>query len=95
MSEIWSNTDFPYMCLKDEVRTTAFREAIRTVVLKPAGRRPRPCRRGRGGRRRPAARGVSRASLRWRYRMRAGLGAPELACVPVTASTRGCGRLAR
>jgi predicted RNA methylase len=32
MSEIWSNTDFPYMCLKDEVRTTAFRDAIRAVV---------------------------------------------------------------
>ena len=40
-------------------------------------------------------RGVSRASLRWRYRMGAGLGALELACEPVTASTRGCGRLAR
>jgi Ribosomal protein L11 methyltransferase (PrmA) len=32
MSEIWSNTDFPYMCLKDELRTFAFREAIRAVV---------------------------------------------------------------
>jgi SAM-dependent methyltransferase len=32
MSEIWSNTDFPYMCLKDEVRTLAFRDAIRAVV---------------------------------------------------------------
>jgi predicted RNA methylase len=32
MSEIWSNTDFPYMCLKDEARTLAFRDAIRTVV---------------------------------------------------------------
>jgi predicted RNA methylase len=32
MSEIWANTDFPYMCLKDEVRTTAFRDAIRAVV---------------------------------------------------------------
>ena len=40
-------------------------------------------------------RGVSRASLRWRYRMGAGLGALELACEPVTASTHGCGRLAR
>lgn len=29
---IWSNTDFPYMCLKDEKRTIAFREAIRRVV---------------------------------------------------------------
>ena len=32
MSEIWSNTDFPYMCLKDEARTWAFRDAIRAVV---------------------------------------------------------------
>lgn len=32
MSEIWSNTDFPYMCLKDEARTLAFRGAIRAVV---------------------------------------------------------------
>jgi predicted RNA methylase len=32
MSEIWSNTDFPYMCLKDEARTWAFRAAIRAVV---------------------------------------------------------------
>jgi SAM-dependent methyltransferase len=32
MSEIWSNTDFPYMCLKDEARTRAFRDAIRAVV---------------------------------------------------------------
>ena len=32
MSEIWSSTDFPYMCLKDEARTLAFREAIRAVV---------------------------------------------------------------
>jgi predicted RNA methylase len=31
-SEIWSNTDFPYMCLKDEARTLAFRDAIRAVV---------------------------------------------------------------
>ena len=36
-------------------------------------------------------RGVSRASLRWRYRMGDGLGALELSCVPVPA----CGRLAR
>jgi protein-L-isoaspartate O-methyltransferase len=32
MPEIWSNTDFPYMCLKDRVRTLAFRQAIRKVV---------------------------------------------------------------
>ncbi len=32
MEEIWSNTDFPYMCLKDRVRTEAFREAIHAVV---------------------------------------------------------------
>jgi hypothetical protein len=32
MSEIWSNTDFPYMCLRDEVRTLSFRAAIRAVV---------------------------------------------------------------
>lgn len=32
MSEIWSNTDYPYMCLKDEARTFAFRDAIRAVV---------------------------------------------------------------
>lgn len=32
MTEIWSNTDFPYMCLKDEPRTLAFREAIQQVV---------------------------------------------------------------
>jgi SAM-dependent methyltransferase len=32
MSEVWSNTDYPYMCLKDEVRTFAFRDAIRAVV---------------------------------------------------------------
>ena len=32
MSEIWSNTDYPYMCLKDEVRTLAFRDAIRAAV---------------------------------------------------------------
>ena len=32
MSEIWSSTDFPYMCLKDEARTLAFRDAIRAVV---------------------------------------------------------------
>ncbi len=34
MADIWSNTDFPYMCLKDEVRTNAFREAIHEVVKK-------------------------------------------------------------
>ncbi len=32
MTAIWSNTDFPYMCLKDETRTLAFRDAIRAVV---------------------------------------------------------------
>ena len=32
MGEIWSNTDYPYMCLKDEARTFAFRDAIRAVV---------------------------------------------------------------
>ena len=32
MSEIWSNTDYPYMCLKDEARTFAFRDAIRAVI---------------------------------------------------------------
>ena len=32
MSDIWSNTDFPYMCLKDEARTLAFRDAIRAAV---------------------------------------------------------------
>lgn len=32
MSAIWSNTDFPYMCLKDRVRTLAFRRAIHHVV---------------------------------------------------------------
>lgn len=31
---IWSNTDFPYMCLKDKVRTNAFRKAIHEVVKK-------------------------------------------------------------
>jgi protein arginine N-methyltransferase 1 len=32
MAEVWSNTDFPYMCLKDRMRTLAFRRAIRHVV---------------------------------------------------------------
>jgi predicted RNA methylase len=32
MSEIWSSTDFPYMCLKDRARTLAFRQAIRDTV---------------------------------------------------------------
>ena len=32
INEVWSNTDFPYMCLKDEARTLAFRDAIRAVV---------------------------------------------------------------
>ena len=30
--EIWSNTDFPYQCLVDVKRTTAFRSAIQAVV---------------------------------------------------------------
>jgi predicted RNA methylase len=30
--EIWSNTDFPYMCLKDRKRTEAFRKAIHAAV---------------------------------------------------------------
>ena len=34
MEEIWSNTDFPYMCLKDEIRTKAFYEAIKKKVKK-------------------------------------------------------------
>lgn len=34
MDSIWSNTDFPYMCLKDEVRTKAFHKAILDVVKK-------------------------------------------------------------
>ena len=32
MPDIWSNTDFPYMCLKDRTRTLTFRQAIRNVV---------------------------------------------------------------
>jgi protein arginine N-methyltransferase 1 len=32
MTDIWSSTDFPYMCLKDQRRTLAFRHAIDTVV---------------------------------------------------------------
>ena len=32
MDAIWSNTDFPYMCLKDVRRTSAFRSAIRQAV---------------------------------------------------------------
>jgi predicted RNA methylase len=31
---MWSNTDFPYMCLRDEVRTLSFRKAIGNVVKK-------------------------------------------------------------
>ena len=31
-ADIWSSTDFPYMCLKDKPRTLAFRQAIETVV---------------------------------------------------------------
>lgn len=34
MDYIWSNTDFPYMCLKDEYRTKKFRRAIHQVVKK-------------------------------------------------------------
>jgi predicted RNA methylase len=34
MDFIWSNTDFPYMCLKDKKRTKAFRRAICCVVKK-------------------------------------------------------------
>lgn len=30
--EIWSNSDYPYQCLLDSRRTTAFRTAIRAVV---------------------------------------------------------------
>ena len=32
VAEIWSNTDFPYMCLKDVPRTLAFRQAVERVV---------------------------------------------------------------
>src|SRR5215217_5144210 len=32
MPDIWSNTDLPYMCLKDRRHTLAFRRAIRSVV---------------------------------------------------------------
>lgn len=32
MDEIWSNTDFPYACLKDTKRTLAFRKSIRQTV---------------------------------------------------------------
>jgi len=34
MNPIWSSTDFPYMCLKDKMRTKAFRKAINKVVKK-------------------------------------------------------------
>lgn len=34
MNTNWSNTDFPYMCLKDEVRTKTFRKAIQKVIKK-------------------------------------------------------------
>lgn len=30
--QVWSGSDFPYMCLKDERRTRAFREAIERRV---------------------------------------------------------------
>ena len=33
-NEIWSTTDFPYICLKDSKRTKIFRQAIRNVVNK-------------------------------------------------------------
>ena len=42
MSEIWSNTDFPYMCLKDVERTLAFRAAIRAAVRDIAEREIAP-----------------------------------------------------
>ncbi len=32
MDFIWSNTDYPYLCLKDRKRTLAFRKAIEKVV---------------------------------------------------------------
>ena len=32
MPVIWSNTDYPYECLKDRERTEAFRDALRSVV---------------------------------------------------------------
>lgn len=32
MHDIWSNTDFPYMCLRDRVRTEALRAEIETLV---------------------------------------------------------------
>lgn len=32
MEAIWANTDYPYQCLKDEIRTNAFRKAIHKVV---------------------------------------------------------------
>lgn len=34
MEGVWSNTDFPYLCLKDKKRTEAFREAIHKTVRK-------------------------------------------------------------
>lgn len=32
--EIWSNTDFPYMCLRDKSRTEKFRQVISKVINK-------------------------------------------------------------
>jgi predicted RNA methylase len=34
MEVIWSNTDFPYMCLKDVKRTLFFKKAIKKIVKK-------------------------------------------------------------
>lgn len=34
MDEVWSNTDFPYACLKDKIRTKAFQKAINHIVKK-------------------------------------------------------------
>jgi len=34
LDRIWSTTDYPYRCLKDKIRTSAFCEAIHKVVKK-------------------------------------------------------------